>query len=472
MSEWTSGLPLPSREAQESTSVGSQSSSDSDTTAGRGVSLALAVLTEKLKAGALSTPELVRRIVEQAITATAAKGVALALRRPSDGAVVCCASAGDMAPPPGTVLNQTSGFTAECLRSGSLLVCEDAETDARVDPAACNRLGVRSIVAVPVEDDRHETAGILEALSDRPAAFTKKHIEALLTLACFAKSALTEAVDSIPGVAAVPVPEHRTSEAKSPPAVRINAPKRPVVDTSAIKAALRRPVVAYGAGAVVIAALFGLAIYLFVGGKTEEQASQASVQQQAPPSGVELTSRSPVPKPAAHSGQRAVVHKASSVEKINSDIEEPEITRPANGDVKPISPSSTNSSEEEAAAPTDIITPAGEPSTQLAGMLSAPTNLPALGLRVSQGAIPPKLERRVEPVYPAQAKAMRIEGPVVLRAEVNQDGTVGKVEVLKGSPLLAQAAMSAVRQWRYRPSELNHRPVASTTDVTVMFRLQ
>jgi TonB family protein len=60
----------------------------------------------------------------------------------------------------------------------------------------------------------------------------------------------------------------------------------------------------------------------------------------------------------------------------------------------------------------------------------------------------------------------------VLRAAIDEAGNVKSVGVVNGNPILANAAMAAVRQWRYAPSELNHRPAASTTDVTIVFHLQ
>jgi TonB family protein len=78
----------------------------------------------------------------------------------------------------------------------------------------------------------------------------------------------------------------------------------------------------------------------------------------------------------------------------------------------------------------------------------------------------------VEPVYPADAKRLRIEGPVVLRATIDETGSVKSVGLVNGNPLLANAALTAVRQWHYMPSELNHHAMASTTDITIIFRLQ
>ena len=100
------------------------------------------------KAAGIEDEAVLRKIAEAALSATGAEGAALALRR--DGAVVCVARAGEMAPPLGARLDDTSGMSGECLRAGQTLRCDDTETDTRVDRAACRELGIRSVVAVPM----------------------------------------------------------------------------------------------------------------------------------------------------------------------------------------------------------------------------------------------------------------------------------------------------------------------------------
>jgi TonB family protein len=67
---------------------------------------------------------------------------------------------------------------------------------------------------------------------------------------------------------------------------------------------------------------------------------------------------------------------------------------------------------------------------------------------------------------------MHIAGAVRLQAIIGTDGRVRDVEVLSGNPILAQAALVAVREWRYRPTELNHEIVEVETEITVNFILQ
>jgi protein TonB len=81
------------------------------------------------------------------------------------------------------------------------------------------------------------------------------------------------------------------------------------------------------------------------------------------------------------------------------------------------------------------------------------------------------LLHKVIPVYSAIAKATRTEGTVVLQATISRTGTIENLHVVSGSPLLAQSALDAVAQWRYRPYLLNGQPVEVETTVNVVFRL-
>jgi periplasmic protein TonB len=81
------------------------------------------------------------------------------------------------------------------------------------------------------------------------------------------------------------------------------------------------------------------------------------------------------------------------------------------------------------------------------------------------------LLHRVEPEYPAIAKQAGIQGTVVIRAFISREGTIERTQLLSGHPLLAHAALDAVRRWRYRPYYLNGEPVEVETQITVNFVL-
>lgn len=92
-------------------------------------------------------------------------------------------------------------------------------------------------------------------------------------------------------------------------------------------------------------------------------------------------------------------------------------------------------------------------------------------LAVSSGVAEGLLIFHPAPVYPVIAKATRTAGTVVLVATIDKDGRIANLRVQSGSPLLAQAALDAVGQWRYRPYFLNGLPVAVETAINVAFSL-
>ncbi len=91
---------------------------------------------------------------------------------------------------------------------------------------------------------------------------------------------------------------------------------------------------------------------------------------------------------------------------------------------------------------------------------------------MSEGVMEAALLNKVQPQYPPVARLMHIAGTVRLQAIIGKDGRVRDVQVLSGHPLLVQAALAAVREWRYRPTELNHEIVEVETEITVNFVLE
>ncbi len=123
--------------------------------------------------------EELKRTVEYAQAFTGATGAALALSEGRD--LVCLASSGDDAPPVGSRLAVGSGFSGECVRRGQALICQDALEDSRVDSEACRLLGIRSILAVPIQIAGRGVV-LLETMSNRPRAFQKGDALALQQL--------------------------------------------------------------------------------------------------------------------------------------------------------------------------------------------------------------------------------------------------------------------------------------------------
>jgi len=93
---------------------------------------------------------------------------------------------------------------------------------------------------------------------------------------------------------------------------------------------------------------------------------------------------------------------------------------------------------------------------------------PAL-LRVDPQTMEGRLIYRAEPVYPSLAKQRQIQGPVRLEALISTKGTIRRLRLISGHPLLAPAALQAVRKWRYRPLMMNGRPAEVFTEIKVEF---
>ena len=97
---------------------------------------------------------------------------------------------------------------------------------------------------------------------------------------------------------------------------------------------------------------------------------------------------------------------------------------------------------------------------------------PPLRVRVSERVSQSLLVKKVQPEYPREAREKHVQGTVKLKAEISKEGNVTDLTVVSGDPLLAPAAMEAVKQWKYKPYLLNGQPVIVETQVSVLFELQ
>ncbi len=108
----------------------------------------------------------------------------------------------------------------------------------------------------------------------------------------------------------------------------------------------------------------------------------------------------------------------------------------------------------------------------IGGMAPAPPKPKLSGpLRVGGQVQAARIVNKVQPIYPPLARQTRISGTVRLHAIIAKDGTIQQLEVISGHPLLQQAALDAVRQWRYQPTLLNGEPVEVDTTIDVIFSL-
>jgi putative methionine-R-sulfoxide reductase with GAF domain len=127
-------------------------------------------------------------IAERAQALTGATGAAIALRHGDE--IICRARTGRTAPDLGVRLQTDSGISADCVRTGQIVLCHDAERNPFVDLASCRRLGARSILAAPLRHFR-KTLGVFEVLSRTPHAFDDRDVATMQLLSSLMVAAIS-----------------------------------------------------------------------------------------------------------------------------------------------------------------------------------------------------------------------------------------------------------------------------------------
>ena len=220
--------------------------------------------------------EVLQLVAERAVAITGADGLAIALAENNE--IVLRAAAGMVRPDVGARIERDSAFSGACFRTAQIVICDDTETDPKVNVEACRKLGARSMVAVPL-CGRRRVIGLLEAFSEWPFAFNESDVRNLSLLAelvlsalkpededRFAQSAQAAATKlepapkpvqappviappkTVPVAPVSPVPAARIPAAPAPPAPVATAaappPLAPAIPVSAVPVTERRPVVA------------------------------------------------------------------------------------------------------------------------------------------------------------------------------------------------------------------------------------
>jgi TonB family protein len=119
-----------------------------------------------------------------------------------------------------------------------------------------------------------------------------------------------------------------------------------------------------------------------------------------------------------------------------------------------------------------VIVPMGARTPSLNGPITGTSVAVNRRLKVGGSVRAPKKVVDVKPEYPADARAAKIEGVVILGIVIGEDGSVIGTTVLRSIPALDQAAVDAVRQWEFEPTVLNGEPVEIEMAVTINFTLQ
>jgi len=382
-------------------------------------------------------------VVEQARIATGATGAAIALTR--DGEMECRATTGADAPDLGVRLETVSGLSGACLKTGEIQHCFDTETDGRVDAEACRQLGVRSMVVVPLNDGKGPF-GILEVLSAQPNAFGDHDVAVLQALSQRIAASKREAEM---GNTAGP----QARGAADPPIETALAPRTQETSLDSAEAGLfAEPELRKGSDIwttvlvlLVIAAAVALGVVIGWRGAAKRWMTESHPR----PSALPTATVSQTPTPA-----------------------EQTIPAAPEPSTEPIRPASASQPSGSRAGQTStgglVVTQNGKVIYRLSPPAAGASNA---AKRTASESSSTQLIHQVAPEYPNDAKAQHIQGAVVLEVQVLSDGRVGNIGIVTGNPLLAEAAVHAVRQWIYQPNLVDGHPVESQTRIKINFTL-
>jgi TonB family protein len=460
------------------------------------------LLEEHLLAGFpldLALDLVLNELVVRAAEATRASAAALALARGDE--MVCRAATGNLAPDLGIPLNTRDGLSGACLQTRQPQLSVDTEFDPRVDPAISRRLGIRSILIVPVFDMRNaQFTGVLEVFSTSPAAFSnsdQKVLEGFAEECARIRQAAIELSQRKPAVTAAP-PE------LIPPG--LIAPEfTPLEFVAARPLAARRP--PYEAWTLVLgslAILATIAVSFLIGSRVGWLRHTASHTQPSHPIAAETSvsraqakscvgtagpgcpaEQSSAATTAAHRANTWSSEKASAKASTHTSPAADELVVYEKGKVifrmkpataKPDRAKDRQAKPDSTRQDSDSVVEASS-TTRIAPTKLAPTKIAtpkiaqAQSVWLSPAQAEARLLNRTEPQYPATALASHRAGSVVLEVQVSEDGSVSSVRTLSGDPLLAAAATEAVRSWRYQPYRQHDHPAQFQTDVTLSFAL-
>ncbi|HKM82386.1 MAG TPA: TonB family protein [Candidatus Acidoferrum sp.] len=210
----------------------------------------------------------------------------------------------------------------------------------------------------------------------------------------------------------------------------------------------------------------------------------SAAQPAAPPASVTKPAPVPASSPAIHSEPPAIaattpVLAASPAAKNpktaahnTPPVEEPK--KPAVGEVHLATPVVNRAADSQSGNESEPSIDANQSSNvdALAALAAGRPNEPTAPLPVGGDFQQARLLKSVPPIYPATARAQKISGEVKIDALVDPNGTVSNVKIISGPTLLYQAALDAVKQWKYEPAQLDGKPTAVHVTVTVHFRNQ
>lgn len=413
-------------------------------------------------------------IVEQACLATGATGAAIVLER--NGEMLCRASSGPTAPELGSRIDTTSGLSGECFKTGQTQWCDDVRQNSRADVEACDSLGVRSVVVMPLLRGT-ELVGVIELFSARPYAFGVRDERTLEVLADRTLRNVDHAArplelqqpaekqESIPAEATAPatVPSGEDPKQGTQNDVRSDddwmrsaeplefvergrfsyqeAFPEPSIEDNQGKRLVEPPTIAFGIAALACAVLVGVLMGRHWGTDPTPDTQVASTAYAAETKPVQPAQRAPAVAKSAAANSTAAAPGKSQVPPGGLSVFQ------SGKEVFRMAPNQDGSMEPASAVEPETVTV------------------------VPPATVESRIVKRVEPQYPEAAREQNIQGPVVLEVHMGTDGGVQDVQVVSGQHLLAQAAVDAVKQWKFKPQVVNGKPVEMQTRITLNFRL-
>ena len=401
---------------------------------------ALSALTDVSLAAEIALDVALYELLQQACTATLATSGAIGFC--DCGEIVCRARTGESAPDLGVRLDQHSTLAAACFETRDSQCCDDTETDPRVDAERCRRLGVRSILLVPILRVQ-ELIGILEVLSPLPNAFGDKEAEVLRMFSqrVIDKLERTQQVQASGGFDSAREPgklgwEPATQTDSTEEKEGGGKTRRRDFSTDALLVSL-----------VLLAVTLGWMLDRAEWHAHRSGNSRAQLSKGPPTARSSDSAAGTNPFVDITLDSKATDKKENADESLVVFRDGKEIFRLPAGESPPQSE------------------PLGEqiqPATEKE--VTTPRN-------VSSKIAEEHLVSRVEPVYPPAARTKGTQGPVVLDVWVGRDGAVQKLAPVSGNPQLIAAATTAVQQWRFRPLFYEGQPEDFRTRITVTFRL-
>lgn len=442
----------------------------------------------------LALEVVLNEIAEQACLATPASGAAIVLKR--DGEWVCRASAGDNSPRLGARLSAEAGLSGACITTRQMQRCDDAQADPRADIEACRILGVRSVIILPLLKN-DEVMGVFEVFSSQASAFggrDERTLEVLSQRLLTILKPISEPPAASREPAEVPVPTgSATALVHSPDPCNMDRCIPPNVPVSGQEDRSHRAELEQKAsevansginfftwilGAAVLAVALLLAVRAeerLTGGRSRVRAHPTTSPSKSPNRGRDSTtvlagaSATPAaPKPSnPQSSRSSEMPPAASTLHGKSSVPPPgSLLVYENGkEIFRMPPAADEGERNNRASATRTGSPTS--TVDRAGPVIVPAGIYELSPEVAEGS----LLHRVEPDYPEKALQQQIQGPVELDVRIERNGSVQEAKLVTGQPLLADAAIAAVKQWRFRPHLVKGQAVEMQTKVTLNFRL-